>query len=91
MVKKALQIHTDDFHACESNLVKYKSLNSATISEFYFLFFFTKCTYLKFILHSTSPLSPPPKTRLPKSTINSQISILLHFKMGTCLHLNMAM
>lgn len=53
MVKKALQIHTDDFHACESNLVKYKSLNSATISEFYFLFFF----YQMYILEIHSPFN----------------------------------
>lgn len=87
MVKKALQIHTDDLHVCESNLVKYKSLNSVTYLRIFF--------YQMYILEINSPFNPSsltsPKTRLPKSTINSQISILLHFKKGTCLHLNMAM
>lgn len=87
MVKKALQIHTDDLHVCESNLVKYKSLNSVAISEFIF--------YQMYILEIQSPFNPSsltsPNIRLPKSTINPQISILLQFTKGTCLHLNMAM
>ena len=57
---------------------------------------FTKWTYFKLILYSTSPplASPPTYThthRLSQSPINSQINILLHFKNGACLHLNMPM
>lgn len=51
MVKKSPQIHTDDLHVCESNLVKCKSLNSVDVSEI----FFTKWTYLKLNLYSTLP------------------------------------
>lgn len=91
MVKKAPQIHTDDLHVCESNFVKYKNLNSVGVSGIFF--FFTKLTYLKFILYLT-PLSltlPPQKKRLSQSTMTSQINILSHFKQGACLHLNVAM